>query len=65
MNLAEAILTSDEIEQELALDFSCFLLRYNQDLDYGDFSDDTKVHAKIRRAEVFRAWADIENTTHA
>ena len=64
MNIAQGVLTADEIESDLALDFSSFLLRYNRELDYTDFSDDHKVHAKVRRAEVFRAWPDIEDLAH-
>ena len=49
---------------DLALDFSSFLLRYNRELDYSDFSDDPSVQNKIRRAEIFRSWADIEDLAH-
>ena len=45
----------------MALDFSSFLLRYHRDLDYGDFADDPLVGQKIKRAETYRAWADIED----
>jgi len=37
------------------------LLRYNRDLDYSDFSDDPLVIHKIKRAESYRSWADIED----
>jgi hypothetical protein len=30
-------------------------------LDYADFSDDENVKNRIRRAEMFRSWADIED----
>jgi hypothetical protein len=46
------------------LDFASFLLRYNRELDYADFSEDLVVQAKIKRAEIFRAWADIEDLAH-
>jgi hypothetical protein len=45
----------------LALDFASFLLRYHRDLEYSDFSDDAGVIMKIRRAEMYRSWADIED----
>lgn len=45
----------------MALDFSSFLLRYHRDLDYNDFADDPSVAQKIKRAETYRAWADIED----
>ena len=45
----------------MALNFTSFLLRYNRDLDYSDFSDDIDVQNKIKRAETFRSWADIED----
>ena len=34
MNVAQLIISSDEKESDLALDFSSFLLRYNRVLDY-------------------------------
>jgi len=48
-------------DADLALDFASFLLRYHRDLDYSDFSDDLGLQTKIRRAEAFRSWADIED----
>lgn len=48
-------------ESDLALDFASFLLRYHKDLDYRDFSDSKEVLARIRRAESYRSWADIED----
>jgi len=45
----------------LALDFSSFLLRYHRDLDYADFADEPLIGQKIKRAETYRAWADIED----
>ena len=48
-------------QSNLALDFASFLLRYDKDLDYGDFSDDGKTISRIRREESFRQWADIED----
>ena len=64
MNIARAIISSDEAESDLALDFSSFMLRYNRDLDYQDFSDDLNIQNKIKRAETFRSWADIEDLAH-
>ena len=43
------------------MDFCTFLLRYHKDIDYDDFSNDAKVCSKIRRAEIYRSWADIED----
>jgi hypothetical protein len=43
------------------LNFVSFILRYHKDIDYTDFSDDERVHNAIKRAESFRAWADIED----
>lgn len=37
------------------------MLRYNRDLGYEDFSDDLSVQNKLKRAETFRLWADIED----
>jgi hypothetical protein len=61
MNLSSYILSSAPKEVDLALDFCAFLLRYHRDLDYADFSEDQYASGKIRRAEVYRAWADIED----
>jgi hypothetical protein len=41
------------------------LLRYNKDLQYIDFSDDETVVNKIRRAELYGTWKDIEDVTKA
>ena len=40
------------------------MLRYNRELDYQDFSDDLNIQNKIKRAETFRSWADIEDLAH-
>lgn len=39
-------------------------MRYNRELDYNDFTDKIDVQNKIKRAEVFRSWADIEDLAH-
>ena len=61
MNIGEMVLSKIEAEQDLALDFSSFLLRYHRDLNYEDFSDDKEVLALIKRAEMYRNWADVED----
>jgi hypothetical protein len=61
MNISAIITSNSEEEADLALDFSSFLLRYHRDLEYGDFSDDNFVQQKIKRAETYRSWADIED----
>jgi BioD-like phosphotransacetylase family protein len=61
MNISAIITSNAEEEADLALDFSSFLLRYHRDLEYGDFSDDSFVQQKIKRAETYRSWADIED----
>lgn len=48
-------------ERNLALNFTSFLLRYHQDLDYTDFSEDESVIRQIKRAEMYRNWVDIED----
>lgn len=65
MNVASSVQAGNDHEQDLALDFSSFLLRYNRDLDYSDFSEDEQIHSKIKRAETFRSWADIEDLAHS
>lgn len=42
------------------MDFCAFLLRYHKDIDYDDFSENLTVINRIKRAEVYRVWADIE-----
>jgi hypothetical protein len=61
MNLSAFVLSSNPKDADLALDFCAFLLRYHREIDYSDFSDDQYVVGRIRRSEVFRAWADIED----
>lgn len=61
MNMGTYILSNIYKDQELSLDFCSFLLRYHKDIDYQDFSDDELVISKIRRAEIYRSWADIED----
>lgn len=61
MNIGDMVISKIEAEQDLALDFSSFLLRYHRDLNYEDFSDDKLVLALIKRAEMFRNWADVED----
>jgi hypothetical protein len=36
-------------------------LRYHRDLDYIDFAEDPSIINKIKRAETYRSWADIED----
>jgi hypothetical protein len=61
MNMSVYVLSQNFKDQELALDFCSFLLRYHKDIDYQDFSDDQFVINRIRRSEVYRVWADIED----
>lgn len=61
MNMQPYILSNNYKDTELALDFCSFLLRYHKDIDYNDFSEDQYVVQKIRRAEIYRSWADIED----
>ena len=61
MNIVSIIVSTKEEDSDLALDFASFLLRYHRDLDYSDFSDDPIIINKIKRAETYRSWADIED----
>ena len=61
MNLEVYIESQDKDERNLALNFTSFLLRYHQDLKYDDFSNDEEVVKKIKRAEMYRNWVDIED----
>jgi hypothetical protein len=64
MDIAYTINSSNPKQSDLALDYASFLLRYNRELDYSDFSDDVATQDRIKRAEIFRAWADIEDLAH-
>jgi hypothetical protein len=64
MDIAYTVMSPNIKQSELALDFASFLLRYNRELDYTDFADDVIIQNKVKRAEVFRAWADIEDLAH-
>jgi hypothetical protein len=43
MNMGAHIMSTNQSESELALEFCSFLLRYHRALDYGDFSDNPYV----------------------
>lgn len=61
MNLEAHIDSGTEDDTNLTLDFTSFLLRYHKNLNYEDFSDDKTATTKIRRAEMYRNWVDIED----
>jgi len=61
MNIEDIIASKNEADADLALDFASFLLRYHRLLDYTEFSDDQRVISRIKRAETYRSWADIED----
>ena len=61
MKLVEYMFSQSQEVADMALDFSSFLLRYNRELDYQDFADDQTIIAKIKKAETYRTWADIED----
>ena len=61
MNMGTFIQSKVFSDQELALDFCTFLLRYHKDIGHDDFSTDVGIANKIRRAEMYRSWADIED----
>ena len=48
-------------ELNTALDFTSFVLRYNAETNYEDFSENPEVIEKIKRGEKFRSWGDIED----
>lgn len=61
----DAIIGSDNFkESDMGLDFSTFLLRYYRNVSYSAFSADETIQNRIKRAETFRAWADIEDLAH-
>ena len=61
LNLSIKFIAKNQEINDICLDFTSFLLRYNRELDYSDFSDDPEIIQKIKRAETFRTWADIED----
>lgn len=48
----------------MGLDFATFLLRYHRNVTYSSFSVDMEVQEKIKRAETYRSWADVEDLAH-
>lgn len=61
----DAIIGSDSVkDSDLGLDFATFLLRYYRNVGYGTFSADENIQSRIKRAETYRAWADIEDLAH-
>jgi hypothetical protein len=65
MKLVDYMFSTNQEIADLALDFSSFLLRYNRELDYQDFSDDANIIQKIKKAETYRTWADIEDLANS
>lgn len=65
MKLVDYMFSPKQDVADLALDFSSFLLRYNRELDYQDFSDDQTIIQKIKKAETYRTWADIEDLANS
>lgn len=65
MNLQVFISSQNKEDSELTLDLCSFILRYRKELDYSDFSKNKGIINKIRRAEVIRSWADIEELAKA
>ena len=61
----DMVITSSNLkEQDLGLDFSAFILRYHRNVNYEYFTEDGSIISRIKRAETFRAWADIEDLAH-
>lgn len=61
MKLERLLSSKNYDESNKALDFCSFILRYNSDINYNDFSDESEVTDKIKRGESFRSWGDIED----
>ena len=64
LQLDQLINSANMKEQDLGLDFATFILRYHRNVNYEFFGDDQVVISRIKRAETFRAWADIEDLAH-
>ena len=61
----DAIIGSNSIkDSDMGLDFATFLLRYYRNVSYQTFSADEGIQNRIKRAETYRAWADIEDLAH-
>jgi len=61
MRLDNIIQNGEFDESQKSLDFCAFLLRYNWEIDYSFFSEIPEIQENIRRAEMYRSWADIED----
>jgi hypothetical protein len=61
MEIARIINSKQTLEQDLGLEFALFLLRYCKNIAYDDLSLESETQNKIKRAETFRVWQDIED----
>jgi len=61
INLEKYIASDIKEERILAINFACFLLRYYEDIDYNTITNSALVFDIIRKAEIRRAWMDIES----
>jgi len=61
LNLVDFINSSDPKTSDLGQNVTSMLLRYNKDLQYSDFSEDEGVVGRIKRAEMYGTWRDIED----
>lgn len=61
LQLVDFINSPDPKTSELGQNVTSMLLRYNKELMYSDFSEDEAVVSRIRRAEMYGTWRDIED----
>ena len=64
LNLDQMIGSGQVQDASLGLDFATFLLRYHRVVTYQTLSADESIQNRIKRAETFRSWADIEDLAH-
>ena len=65
MNIDQLIISSDNQESQISLEFASFLLRYHVDIDYGDFTEDAFCIQKLRRYEDVKYATELETITKA
>ena len=60
MDLNGRILSIDNQESEITLEFCSFIMRHHRGIDYSDFTDSPFAIQRLRRFQEFKSWAEID-----
>ena len=60
MNLDSYVLRNDDPISDKVLEFYSFLLRYHQQIDHSDFSENQVVLQRLKRYEDLKCWNELE-----